>query len=240
MKKVEKFLKKNKKLIGILVIAIIISGIGVFATGSSYAYESGSVFFDNTNANLTLNDAPVTTVQGALDALFFKASNSSGSSANDDTCPGADCLYLTKSLWEWEISEMFTTWNTLGQTPTKVSLSDYTTDFTATSDSEFLGVKINSDNEIERAFVCQNLGGIAVCIEGYSDGRYYTTNVSKITPWYGLNRCGGNSDYYYCSTSTVSNNYNSAVFKIYWNGTASLQYSFIVESTGKICGDYSA
>jgi len=225
LKKVGKFLKKNKKLIGVLVIAIIISGIGVFATGSSYAYESGSVYFDNTNANLTLNDAPVTTVQGALDALFFKASNSSGSSTTEDTCPGTNCVYAFGV-------NGYTTWNTAGKTPTTLSSANYTTDFTTLSDS-FFGFILNSNNEIERAFVCRNLGGTAVCIEGYSDSRNYLTNVNKITPWYGLNRCGGSGTYYYCYVT----NSNSSVFETYWNGTVYAN-DIYVESDGSIsCGD---
>jgi len=72
MKKIPSFLKKNLKVIIALIVGAVVSGLVVYGV-AGYAYESSDVYFDNTNANLTLNGEAVTTVQGALDALYKKA-----------------------------------------------------------------------------------------------------------------------------------------------------------------------
>ena len=60
--------KKQSKLILILVIGIII-GVGS-VSAATILFNSNAVGFDNTNANLTLNNTAVDNVQDAIDALY--------------------------------------------------------------------------------------------------------------------------------------------------------------------------
>ncbi len=71
MKKIKEFTKKNIKLIIGLLIGTFVSGIGVYA--STILYTGNEISFDNSKANLTLNDKSVTNMQEAMDALYEKA-----------------------------------------------------------------------------------------------------------------------------------------------------------------------
>ena len=63
----EKF-KKQSKIILILIIGIIIGVSSVSA--ATILFNSNAVGFDNTNANLTLNNTTVDNVQDAIDAIY--------------------------------------------------------------------------------------------------------------------------------------------------------------------------
>ncbi len=64
-----KLLRNNKKLILGIMIGLVLSSIGVYAT-SEILFQSSQVSFDNTRANLTKsNGDPVETVEEAVEAL---------------------------------------------------------------------------------------------------------------------------------------------------------------------------
>ena len=72
----------KKKII--LTLLIMLSGVIVYAA-TTYLYASGDVSYDNTNTGLQLNNADVTNVQDAIDALYAKAS-ASGGGGSSQTC----------------------------------------------------------------------------------------------------------------------------------------------------------
>ncbi len=83
MKKICKFIKSNFKVIIAFIIGIIVSGTGVYA--ATIIFNSDEVGFDNTNANLTLNNVPVDNVQDAIDAIYTKVT---GIQTQLNTCTG--------------------------------------------------------------------------------------------------------------------------------------------------------
>ena len=68
MKKIEKFIKSNIKLVVGIIIGILISGTAVFA--ATTALNSNQVDYDKSNSSLQS-----TTVKEALDALYTKSKN---------------------------------------------------------------------------------------------------------------------------------------------------------------------
>ena len=68
--KIKTLFKNNIKLIIGIIIGVIISSFTVY--GATIIFDSDAVGFDNTNANLTLNNTSVDNVQDAIDALYTK------------------------------------------------------------------------------------------------------------------------------------------------------------------------
>jgi hypothetical protein len=78
---------------------------------------------------------------------------------------------------------MYTTWNTLSETPTKVTRGyseKYDDIVTNTGKKYFLGVVTNASDEVTNAYACAVKDGVPFCIEGTSDGSKYNTNSSLI------------------------------------------------------------
>ena len=69
IRKIKKFMWNNSKIIIGIFIGIIISGVGAYA--ATILFNSDKVRFDNTSANLTLNNTSVNNVQDAIDALYI-------------------------------------------------------------------------------------------------------------------------------------------------------------------------
>ena len=75
MSKIKSFFKNNIKLFIGIIIGVVVSGFTVY--GATIIFDSDEVGFDNTNANLTLNNASVDNVQDAIDAIYTKANSDS-------------------------------------------------------------------------------------------------------------------------------------------------------------------
>ena len=94
---------------------------------------------------------------------------------------------------------MYTTWNTNSETPTQIT-SGYSENYndivTSSGKNYFLGVKLNSNNEVTNAYACGVKDNVPFCIEGTSDGSKYTANQTLINGanlW--NNTCTVESDY---------------------------------------------
>ena len=83
MKRICKFIKSNFRVIIAFIIGIIVSGTGVYA--ATIIFNSNEVSFDNTNANLTLNNVAVNNVQDVIDAIYTKTN---GLQTQLTTCTG--------------------------------------------------------------------------------------------------------------------------------------------------------
>ena len=79
-----------------------------------------------------------------------------------DTCPNCKFLYTRESY--------ITTWNSEGDEPSIVTSdlsSNYEEVISQSGKSYFLGVVLNSSNQITRAYACGLKGDVPFCIEGY-------------------------------------------------------------------------
>ena len=88
-------------------------------------------------------------------------------------CPG--CVFA------YNETPFYTTWNTTNQSPSVLTSSDYKEDYedviASSGKNFFLGLKLNSSNQIEKAYVCGLYNETTpFCIEGYYDGTKYETN----------------------------------------------------------------
>ena len=117
------------------------------------------------------------------------------------SCP--DCMYLDR------VGEIFLTWNTMDQTPTVISSglsSNYLDVVNASGNNYFMGVKLNSSNQVTNAYVCGIKGDIPFCLEGTNDGSAYTANqtlLQSASLW--NNTCtvtGSSTETTECSTSS--------------------------------------
>ena len=92
-----------------------------------------------------------------------------------ESCPNCKFIYTTDSLW--------TTWNTASETPTEIT-SGYSENYndivTSSGKNYFLGVKLNSNNEVTNAYVCGVKEGVPFCIEGTSDGSKNSANQTLL------------------------------------------------------------
>ena len=82
-----------------------------------------------------------------------------------------------ESTWKW------TTWNTNSQTPTQITsglYDSYDELIATTGKNYFLGVKLNSNNEVTNAYACGVKDGTPFCIEGTSDGSKYNANKTLL------------------------------------------------------------
>ncbi len=116
------------------------------------------------------------------------------------SCPG--CMYLDRQ------GEIFLTWNTMNQTPTVITTglsNNYLDIVNSSGNNYFMGVILNSSNQVTKAYVCGIKGDIPFCLEGTNDGSSYTTNqtlLQSASLW--NNTCtvtGSSSTTTKCSTS---------------------------------------
>ena len=93
-----------------------------------------------------------------------------------ESCPGCKFMYTTSDNW--------TTWNNLlSQTPTQITsglYENYQELIATTGKNYFLGVKLNSNNEVTNAYACGVKEGTPFCIEGYSDNSKYSANQTLL------------------------------------------------------------
>ena len=93
-----------------------------------------------------------------------------------ESCPGC------KFLFNDEV-DYYTTWNTEGETPSVITsgLSDSYLDIVDNQGkNHFLGVVLNNDNQVTRAFVCGVKNDIPFCVEGTKEGASYVDKVSLL------------------------------------------------------------
>ena len=191
MKKIKEFTKRNLKVIIAFIIGIMVSGIVVYA--ETIMLNGNEISFDNSKANLTLNNQSVTNMQDAVDALYEKASKV----RMEYMCPG--CLF-TKTV------SGYTTWNTESKTATTITSSTegITTDYTTLGNS-FLGLVTNSNNQVVSAYACglyNNDTSKPFCIQGSSDGSTYTSNLKLLqSSNYWNNECDNRSSSVACRSS---------------------------------------
>ena len=93
-----------------------------------------------------------------------------------ESCPDCKFTYfLVYAKW--------TTWNTNSQTPTQITsglYDNYEELIATTGKNYFLGVKLNSNNEVTNAYACGVKDGTPFCIEGYSDNSKYNANKTLL------------------------------------------------------------
>jgi len=114
-------------------------------------------------------------------------------------CPGEKCVY--SSTYE----QLYTKWNTLNETPTVLSVDDYSTNYQEVlidGDHSFYGLVLNNNSEIERAYLCGLKDDTTLfCIEGVESKKEQNKQfLNSDTLW--NNTCAygpdANSDVFYC------------------------------------------
>ena len=103
-----------------------------------------------------------------------------------ESCEECKFMYLANIL-------MYTTWNMFGwddansvaipETPSVLTsglYDNYEELIATTGKSYFLGVKLNSNNEVTNAYACGVKDGTPFCIEGYSDNSKYNANKTLL------------------------------------------------------------
>ena len=97
-----------------------------------------------------------------------------------ESCPDCKFTYFVAN----SISDAkWTTWNTNSQTPTQITsglYDSYDELIATTGKNYFLGVKLNSNNEVTNAYACGVKDGTPFCIEGTSDGSKYNANKTLL------------------------------------------------------------
>ncbi len=91
------------------------------------------------------------------------------------SCSGCKFMYTENEYW--------TTWNTNSRVPTEMTIGLYDSylDVVANSGKKyFLGLKLNSNNQVTRAFACGIKDDKAFCIEGTKDGAMYNSNLTLL------------------------------------------------------------
>ena len=84
-------------------------------------------------------------------------------------------------MFAYSTERFYATWNTSNKTPSVLTSSDYYRNYRDVIDrigyNFFLGLKLNSSNQIEKAYSCGLYNDrIPFCIEGYFDGTKYENN----------------------------------------------------------------
>ena len=184
----KKIFKKKIKFIFGLIIGIIISGVGVYA---STMFAANQVSYDNSNVAIQKNDVNVTNVQDAIEVLYDKALVcENGGSGSNTGCPGEGCYYT----WDGGL----TTWYKYGEpniiNPSNLPSGVSTNYNDVVQYNVFNAMKLNNSNQIEHAYACGIEGGTAFCIEGTYDANpdkesIQQANLDILTPIFGS--CSG-------------------------------------------------
>ncbi len=116
------------------------------------------------------------------------------------SCPNCKFLYR---VYNGDASDIiYTTWNTLNHTPTVLTSGlsdDYRDVVTSSGKNHFLGVTLNDDNQVTRAFVCGIYDYVPYCIEGTSDGSKNESNKTILEEVFIWNETR-NIDGYICTS----------------------------------------
>ena len=99
-----------------------------------------------------------------------------------DSCPGCKFMYHVSDSAD-PTTYIWTTWNNQSQTPTVLTsglYDNYEELIATTNKNYFLGVKLNSSNQVTNAYACGVKDNVPFCIEGTSDGANYTTNQTLL------------------------------------------------------------
>ena len=158
---------KNNNRIIIALIALIVVGVCGYFIYTKFIQKDDTTKYDNTqeqdNISLGKDDINEETIE---------------------SCSGCKFIYSTQML--------YTTWNKAGgegNNPTEAltpsvltsGLYDNYKDLVAvTNKNFFLGVKLNSNNEITNSYVCGIKDNVPFCIEGTSTGSNYQSDSSFI------------------------------------------------------------
>ena len=97
-----------------------------------------------------------------------------------ESCPDCKFTYFVANSMS---DAKWTTWNTNSQTPTQITsglYDSYDELIATTGKNYFLGVKLNSNNEVTNAYACGVKDGTPFCIEGTSDGSKYNANKTLL------------------------------------------------------------
>lgn len=93
------------------------------------------------------------------------------------SCPGCKFMYSTNT--------MYTTWNTSNKVPTKITsglYDNYEELINVTGKNYFIGIKLNSNNQVTNAYACGIKDNVPFCIEGSNgnDLSKYTLNKNVL------------------------------------------------------------
>ena len=98
------------------------------------------------------------------------------------SCPGCKFMYYVIDSSDYTTFK-WTMWNDVNETPTVITsgLYDNYEELIGTINKNyFLGVKLNSNNEVTNAYVCAVKDAVPFCIEGTNDGSKYTENQTLL------------------------------------------------------------
>ncbi len=101
-----------------------------------------------------------------------------------DTCPGCKFTFLNNAYTAWNMAGYDNVNNvSIPEPPTVLTPTDYSDNYLevigTTGRNYFLGIVLNDNNEIEKAYSCGLYNDeVPFCIEGYYDGSKYTNNVN--------------------------------------------------------------
>ena len=159
-------IRKNKNIIVSFILgAILFSGVGVYA----------AVTFAASDVTYTPSDTSwsVTKVDKALDQLYSKSIKYTDATSKlskyyiNYTCPGCVYTYVTFM-------------RQYGTNGTILTSDQYEEDWEnvvrSTGKPRFLGMILDNDNRIVRAFACGVNNEVPFCIEGSKDGSKYSDN----------------------------------------------------------------
>ena len=141
------------------------------------------------DSELTTKVESTTAISGTLPTTLYAKWNKVAPTI--ESCP--DCVY---TMTPTSSNPWYTTWNTVGKTSTEVT-SGYTDDYRTLNSDNFLGIKLNGENEITNAYVCGIENGTPFCIEGTVDGSKYSDNMAVLTPIFG-NTCTDYGSFFDC------------------------------------------
>lgn len=137
-------------------------------------------------------------------------------------CPGCVFPYITRNLsisytgqLHTSLSTMYTSWTTTGNPPTKLNGANYTRRYQNlsidTSVDGFIGVKLNSEGYIVRAYACAYINSTTpYCIEATSNGSAFNSNKSVLQSAYsGVSNvsCSSNSSSITCRDTSLGVDY---------------------------------
>ena len=199
-------------ILGVGVLALLFS-VGINIRAAGYLYDSKDVKYDNSRSGLTS-----TYVDGAIDELYEKTSQMD--TYKDQVCPG--CVYRKSADIKYNVNS---TSSSKTDANSKLTSTEYTTDYTTLNSNYFLGHVIDSNGYILASYVCGINNGTFFCFRGTD------SNQSSLTykPFYQENVNRMNKAFPSCNATTSSS-----------SATCSGDFSAKVSSSGAIYVNYDS
>ena len=202
---IKKHSKKLKLLTGV-IIGVVISGTAVYvyaAAASEYKYTNNSQ----------------TTVSGALNTLFTRTASYPTSTVYQNMiCPG--CVYRKSSTTKYNANSSS---SSKTDANSKLTSSEYTTDYTTLNSNYFLGHVINGSGYILASYACGINNGTFFCLRGVDSDQssltykpFYQENVNRMKKVFsGCNATTTSGSYAACIGDVIAFAFTSGSVSVY-------------------------